>query len=367
VKADLYLAKAESSGTDTADARFARGIILYRQGKNAEALTYFDRIIAAAPQNAVAYYHRGVVYDRLKESDKSIASFKQSIRFDPANALAWFDLGVIYYNNGDYNNALTAYKETIKIDNANAKAHANLASTYRQLERYPEANAEYKIAAETIKDDADLYSEWGFCLGKTNEWDKAAARLETARSLSPSAIDDTNAGWAYYNQALIDKQNKKEAEAAKNLASAKASHQRAVQKDPKLDAAYMNLGSTQNSLGEHDDAVVSLNKANSLHSDWPIALNQLGLAYRGTDNLPLALAQFNRVVTLDGNHIMGLFNLGSTQYATGDKKGAKKTQERLKKLNPTMAERLGNVIAGRLIDEGIRRIRNKIRIPGIPF
>jgi hypothetical protein len=39
----------------------------------------------------------------------------------------------------------------------------------------------------------------------------------------------------------------------------------------------------------------------------------------------------------------------------------------LKKLNPAVAEQLGNIIAGRLVDEGIRRIRNKIKIPGFPY
>ena len=80
------------------------------------------------------------------------------------------------------------------------------------MERYPEANAEYKIAAETIKNDADLYSEWGFCLGKVNDWDKATARLEEARGMSRSAVDDTNVGWAYYNAAQADKAAKNDAE-----------------------------------------------------------------------------------------------------------------------------------------------------------
>jgi len=101
--------------------------------------------------------------------------------------------------------------------------------------------------------------------------------------------------------------------------------------------------------------------------DWGIASNQLGLGYRGLNNLSAALQQFNRVVAIDGNNVMGLFNLGSTQYASGDKKGAKKSQDRLKKINPDLANRLGNVIAGKLIDEGTRRIKDKIKIPGIPF
>lgn len=366
-KADVYLAKAESAGMDASDAKLARGVLMYNQGKNQEALALFDQLAAADPQNGAVQYQRGVVFNRLGQKAKAVEAYKRATQIDPTHALAWYDLGVIYYNDGDYNGALNAYQSSIRADYSNAKAHANLASTYRQLERFEEANGEYKIAAETIKDDPNLYSEWGYCLGKTAEWDKAAARLETAKNMSPTAEDDSNVGWAYYNAAQADRAAKNDEAARANLEKSKAALQTAVQKDPNLDAAQLNLGSTYNSLGEHDKAVDSLNEAVRLHNDWTIALNQLGLAYRGTNNMPLALSTFNRVVLLDGNNVAGLFNLGSTQYATGDKKGAQKTQARLKKVRPDLADQLGNIIAGKAIEFGTQKLREKIRIPRIPF
>ncbi len=366
-KADFYLTKAEAAGANGTDAKMARGVLLYKQNKNAEALAVFDQIALAEPQNGAVQYQRAVLFDKLGQQDKAIEALKKATQIDPGYAPAWFDLGVIYYNKGDYKSALTAYQASVRADNANARTHANLASTYRQLERFAEANAEYKIASETIKDDPNLYSEWGYCLGKTAEWDKATARLETAKGMSPTAEEESNVGWAYYNSAQADKAAKNDAAAKEKLEKGKLSLQTAVEKDPKLDAAHMNLGSTYNSLGEHDKAVVSLNEAVRLHNDWVIALNQLGLAYRGTKNLGLALNSFNRVVLLDGNNVSGLFNLGSTQYASGDKKGAQKTQAKLKKIRPDLADQLGSIIAGKAIDYGTQKIREKIRIPGIPF
>jgi hypothetical protein len=75
------------------------------------------------------------------------------------------------------------------------------------------------------------------------------------------------------------------------------------------------------------------------------------------------------VVSLDANNVTGLFNLGSAQYASGDKKGAKKTQERLKKLDPNLAGRLDNILSGKaVVDETKRKIESKIpRLPRIPF
>ena len=74
-------------------------------------------------------------------------------------------------------------------------------------------------------------------------------------------------------------------------------------------------------------------------------------------------------MTLDGNNVAGLFNLGSAQYAAGDKKGAKKTQERLKKLNPNLAVQLDNILSGKaVIDETKRKIESKVpKVPKLPF
>ncbi|MBC7899222.1 MAG: tetratricopeptide repeat protein [Saprospiraceae bacterium] len=366
-KADIYLTKAETAGADGAEARFARGVLLYKQNKNAEALAVFDKIAAAEPQSSAAQYQRAVILDRLGQNGQSVDAYKKTLQIDPNYSMAWFDMGVIHYNKGEYNEAVNAYQQVLKTDNANYKAHKNLASTFRQLERYPEANASYKLAEPGYKNDPDLYSEWGFCLGKTAEWDKSVAKLETARTISPTAVDDTNVGWGYYNSAQADKQAKNDAAAKAKLEKSKMSLQSAVQKDPNLDAAHLNLGSTYNGLGEHDSAVKSLDQANKLHGDWAIAINQLGLAYRGLNNLTAALQQFNRVVSLDGNSVNGLFNLGSTQYASGDKKGAKKTQDKLKKVNPDLANQLGNIIAGKLIEAGTNELKKKVKIPGIPF
>lgn len=368
-KAEYSLQNAEQRGVSDSEFYNLKGMVLYRQNKNAEALSAFEKALALDNRNATAKYYRAAIFDRMDQPDRSIAAYRETIATDPGHSAAWFDLGVMYYNRGDYTNAVSAYKEAVRSDPEYYQAHLNLASTYRQLERFAEANAEYKLAEAGIKDNPDLYSEWGYCLGKTNEWDKSVARLEQARKLSPNAVDDTNVGWGYYNSAQVDKQNKNDEQANAKLQKSRDAHQAAVEKDPKLDAAYVNLGSTNNALGDFEAAVAALNIALSLRSDWVVALNQLGVGYRGLNNLPMALAQFNRVVALDGNNIAGLFNLGSAQYASGDKKGAKKTQERLKKLNPALAVRLDNILSGKVvIDETKRKIRSKVpRIPRIPF
>ena len=368
-KAEYSVQNAEKRGVSDAELYNLKGMVLYRQNKNADSLAAFEKALSLDARNTTAKYYRAAIFDRLNQPEQSLAAYRETVAMDPGHSAAWFDLGAMYYNRGNYAEAITAYKEAVRIDPDFHQAHANLASTYRQLERFGEANAEYKLAEVGIKDNADLYLEWGFCLGKTNEWDKAIIRLDQARKLSPNAVDDSNLGWAYYNAAQVDKQNKNDAEANAKLLKSKESSQAAVQKDPKLDAAYMNLGSTNNALGDFEAAVAALNTALSLRRDWVIAINQLGVGYRGLNNLTAAIQQFTRVVSLDGNNVTGLFNLGSAQFASGDKKGAKKTQERLKKLNPNLALQLNNILDGKaVVDDAKRKVESKIpKVPRIPF
>ena len=365
-KAENCLQKSETSGLDNVEVRFLSGLVLFKQNKNAEALAAFDHTLELDKSFAPASYYRGQVLDRMGQTDQAIKAYQKTIEIEPSNTAASFDLGVEYYNKGDYNNAALSYQHTIQYDSGNSQAHANLASTYRQLERFADANAEYKIASTGIK-NADLYSEWGYCLGKTSEWDKSTARLKTAEEMSPSAIDNSNLGWAYYNTANNKVAAKDDAAAKTNYEAGKIVLQKAVEQDPKLDAAYLNLGSTYNGLGDFRAAVEVLQTAINLHQNWAVAMNQLGFGYRGLNNLTNAIATFNQVVNLDGRNTYGLYNLGEAYYASGNKKEARKVNDRLRKIDPVLATRLDNVIAGRVVDAAKQKVEQKIKIPKIPF
>jgi tetratricopeptide (TPR) repeat protein len=366
-KADDALNKSDAAGVDNTDSRYLRGLVAFHQNDNAKALAAFDKTLELDGRFAEAQYYRGQTLDRMGKSAEAIDAYKSTLAIAPSFSPASFDLGVAYYNAGDYKDAEVAYKETIQNDPANAQAHANLASTYRQEEKFPEANTEYRAASTGIK-NADLYSEWGYCLGKTSEWDKSVARLKTAEEMRPTAIDNSNVGWAYYNAGNSFAAAKNDAAAKTDYEQSKAYSQKAVDQDPKLDAAYVNLGATHNALGEYQAAVQVLNTVVGFRPNWLIAVNQLGVGYRGANDLVNAVATFKRAVDIDGQNTFGLYNLSEAYYASGNKKEAKKVNERLRKIDPTLSARLDNVLAGRAIDAAKQKIEQKVpRVPRIPF
>jgi tetratricopeptide (TPR) repeat protein len=361
VEAETYLTKAETAGFGTAESKMARITILSKQGRNAEAIAALDKIIQAEPTNGNAYYQKGLTYNRMNDQNAAMTTFQKTIQVDPANGGAWYEIGVAQYNKGDYAGALASYQKAVAIDPNNALVNANLASTFRQLQRFADANAAYKLAEPGNEKNPDLYSEWGFCLGKTNEWDKSVARLNTARTLSPSAVDNTNLGWAYYNAARQDKEAGREVESKQKLELARQYLQTAVSLDPKMDAAYLNLGSTNNSLGDHKAAADALNQALALNQNWVIAMNQLGVSYKGLGNLVGAIDILKRATSLDSRNQFGLFSLGEVYHLNGNDKEAKKIQSQLKKLNPAFAGQLDGVLKGK-----IPKVPG-VKVPGVRF
>jgi superkiller protein 3 len=367
-RAGAYLEKAEKANVSGAEIHYLRGLYLYKQNKNEEALKAFNKTLELDPKSVLAHYYQAVIFDRLNQNQQSIAAYQKSVEIEPNFTPGWHDLGVAYYNSEQYDKAGAAYQKVVAIDNENAEAHANLASVYRQQERYAEANAEYKVAAVKIKNDPDLYSEWGFCLGKVNEWSKAIERLQTAKDLSPDAVDYTNLGWGYYNAAKVAEESKNQAQADAQYEQGKIALQKAVELNPRLAAAQYNLGTTLNALDEFQLALSALNAAVNLKSDWALAINELGVSYRGLKNFESAARQFNAAINLDGKFAPALYNLGELEFARGNKKEAKRIQARLNQLNPALAQKLDNVIAGKIVDETKRQIRRKIpKIPGLPF
>jgi tetratricopeptide (TPR) repeat protein len=361
-KAEQFLLKAEALGASTGESLTTRGLIASRQGRKDEAILLFDRAISIAPGQGEAYVEKARLLNEMGRSDDAYRTLQLASAAAGNTSAVWFSLGVYAYNRGDHQQAMNAYLKVLELEPGNAQAHANLASTYRQMERFADANAQYRAAYENgIDKEADLFSEWGFCLGQTKEWERSIVRLTSARELSPTAIDHNNVGWAYYNAARADKESGNQEEHRRKLELSREALQRAVAMDDTLYAAFLNLGATNNGLGDFEAAKAALERALSLQNDWLIAVNQLGLAYRGSNDLQGAIDQFVRANRLNTNDVFSLYNLGELYHLTGNRREARRIGDRLKTMDATLARRLDDVLSGKIVlDEANRNIRQRV-------
>lgn len=344
-QADNYLTKALAVSADNAETQLFLGLVRYKQDRTSEAMAAFRRAIELDPASAEAHYYFGGALDKLGQNAEAIAEYNQAIQINPKYIEAWFDLGVAYYNGKRYEEAINAYKQTIRLKNDMGEAHANLADVYRQLNRLEDAISEYRLAVAFTKNDAELYSKYGYVAGKlaanpakSGYWVVAIENLTKALALSSDFVDYTNLGWAYYNSALIDFNSNNKAEAIAKLQKAKTNLLEAAKLNQKMPAIYLNLGMTQTDLGEYKDGIETLKRADELRKDWIPVVNYLGVAYAESGDLENGVKQFQRTVELDGKYALGYFNLGRTELRRKNIKEAKKAYQKLVEINTTQSK-----------------------------
>jgi len=106
---DLAAARREAAAAQQADPTFplptyVEGVILYNQGKYADALPLFQQTIKRLEAHTISiqdlYYYTGDTLARLGEGDAAIAALRTEIRLSPANTRAHGALAMLYRAGG---------------------------------------------------------------------------------------------------------------------------------------------------------------------------------------------------------------------------------------------------------------------------
>ncbi|MFQ3547781.1 MAG: tetratricopeptide repeat protein [Termitinemataceae bacterium] len=107
------------------------GEIAYFQGRNNEAIRYFQNYITFAPEGSridVVYYFLGELYIRQGRYRHGDIALTTAVRYVPQNAQWWARLGFARENAGELISAMTAYEKALSLN-------PNLQDARRGLER----------------------------------------------------------------------------------------------------------------------------------------------------------------------------------------------------------------------------------------
>jgi cytochrome c-type biogenesis protein CcmH/NrfG len=67
----------------------------YAGGDMAQALSGYQTLTRALPQNADFWFRLGNVYVRLERPDQAVDAYQHALQIEPAHAKAWHNLGII--------------------------------------------------------------------------------------------------------------------------------------------------------------------------------------------------------------------------------------------------------------------------------
>jgi tetratricopeptide (TPR) repeat protein len=113
------------------DARIIEilGEISYYEGRNNEALQYFQEYINLAPEGQridTVYYFLGEIYIRLGRFRHADIALSTAVHWAPGNAAWWTRLAYARENAGDLSQAITAYERALALNPQYADARRGL-------------------------------------------------------------------------------------------------------------------------------------------------------------------------------------------------------------------------------------------------
>jgi tetratricopeptide (TPR) repeat protein len=121
------------------DARIIEilGEISYYEGRNSEALSFFQKYINLAPEGQridSVYYFLGEIYIRLGRFRHADIALTTAVHWAPGNAAWWTRLAYARENAGDLSDAAAAYEKALSLN-------AQIADARRGLDRVRQSMA----------------------------------------------------------------------------------------------------------------------------------------------------------------------------------------------------------------------------------
>lgn len=232
------------------------------QGNLDEARGAASRALEIAPGLAGAWFNLGAVQVAQGETVRGIESYRKALELDPEFAEAWSNLGGALGASGDASGEIAAYQRAVRINPQLAPAWSNLGSALLEAGDTEQALAACRRAVELGPEFAAAWSNLGNALHEHGEDAEAVRACERALQLSPELAEAwSNLGCALLEQGTIEK--------------SLAAHRRGLELQPHHARAHYNLGIARERCQEHEAAVDSYRRAVELDPVYAPAWNRL--------------------------------------------------------------------------------------------
>ncbi len=113
------------------------GYFFLMQGKNEEAKTLFEGLVAIDPRNDYYYRALGVVFHKLEDTDRAIKQFGYALLVNPKSAAALVNRAEVYISKGQRQEALADLQQALELMTPRDAALARKARALSRALRRP--------------------------------------------------------------------------------------------------------------------------------------------------------------------------------------------------------------------------------------
>jgi tetratricopeptide (TPR) repeat protein len=312
---------------------YALGLALRRLGRQQEAMAAYQEALRVAPDFALAWYRLGRLHERQEEYPEAIQAYREAVRCQPDHAVAWYDLAILCREEGRLGEAVDAFLATLRLKPRFTDAWLGLGISYAKqnnrdgvLEVYQELAGLDPAAAETF---ARQY------VGDAGEPPAPAPAVRAVawapRALPAKGLHPLAETW--YEIGVLHRKQGEAREAISDFLEA-------VRFDPNHAKAWLGLAALYRTAGREADALNALRELLRLKPGLAVAWCDLGLLHARRGQHAKARTAFRRAVQAKPEYAEAWLGLGRSCLALGHADGFAEVLERLRTLNPSLAERL---------------------------
>ncbi len=179
---------------------FSLGVQAFEEANQEDALTNFNCVLEANPNNVEALRYRGIIYSDLQNYPLALADFDRVIQLAPEDFRGYYHLGRAYYETETFDNALADFEMAISFSPEVADLYLARGQIYTMLEAYELALQDFEQALSLNPNLIEVYNARGSAYYKMGELDKALEEWDYYVSNHPLVFEVLSQGF----QALED-------------------------------------------------------------------------------------------------------------------------------------------------------------------
>lgn len=282
------------------------GMIFQAYGKFEAAEACFRSAQALAPASFRWTYLLGNAEAWLGKYPEATAHLQAAIKLDPGYTPAKVRLAQLLFDTGEIHQSRLLYEEALRRNPRLASAHLGLGKTLAAGGDWSGAIAAYRRALELFSSYAAAHYALGLAYRKTGDPASAAKHLQEyercKRARQPAEDPLMEEVKAFYAGGLTHLAKGSELAQQGKLREAAAEFEAALERNPELMPAHINLIAMYGQLGLFDQAERHFRAAEQLDPGWVEIYHNWGLALLQRGDKEEAGAMFRKAIDVNPNY-----------------------------------------------------------------
>ena len=149
----------------------------HQKGEHAQAVSFANRAVAAAPTNARCYYVRGRIYAESREAAKAVADFERVLGMEPRAPGVYQLRGVEHFKLGHFKESIADFDRYIELVPKERPHHWRRGISCYYAGRYEEGRKQFELHQTVNSNDVENAVWHYLCVARSEGVEKARASL----------------------------------------------------------------------------------------------------------------------------------------------------------------------------------------------